>query len=59
MSPTTLLKTHFPYSFCINLEITPVVMHYHAFGFMHAVCMALSIGKNKKKKKGIFSYLSL
>lgn len=31
-----------------------MVMHYHAFGFMPAVCMALSVGKNKnnlKKKK--------
>jgi len=42
-----LKPIYFSYSFCVNLEIDPMVMHYHAFGFMHAVCMALSIGEKK------------
>lgn len=27
-----------------------MVMHYHTFGFMHVVCMALYIGKNNQKR---------
>lgn len=45
----SLKPIYFLYSSCMNLEISPNVMHYQAFGFMNAVFTTLSIARIHQK----------